>query len=48
MSSPTKFDLNQINSLFANAKKLFEKTEAKIWWEFSGARPKISQAMGVP
>ena len=29
MSWPTKFDLNQINSLFANAKKLFEKNRSQ-------------------
>ena len=37
MSLPTKYELNPISGLSANARKLLEKSEAMKRWQFSGA-----------
>ena len=46
MNWPTKFDLNPINSLSANAQKLFHQSEARKGWKISGAWTK--ERIGPP
>ena len=48
LSSPTKFEGNQISCLSENARELLHKPEAMEWQEFSGTWSKVDQAQGVP
>ena len=48
MGLSTKFELNPINSLSANAWKMLDQPEARKLWEFSGAWPKVNKTWGGP
>ena len=47
MCSLTKFELNWITGLFANAQKLLDKSDYRKWREFSRAWTKVNKAWGV-
>ena len=48
MSWLTKFELNPISGLFANAQKLLDEPEAKKRQKFSGVWLEVNQAWEVP
>ena len=48
MSLLTKFELNPISGLSANARKLLDPSEVRKQWEFNEALPKVNQVWGGP
>ena len=48
LSSCTKFYLNPVNGLSANAQKLLDQSDVRKWQELSRAWPEVNQAWEVP
>ena len=44
--SPTKFELNLISGLSADAQKLLNQSEARKWWKIGVVYPKVNQVEG--